>query len=126
LFETLVQKNDTRQYGEEDDRTLHAMKFLAAYYQHENQHTDSLRLYKTICDVRQRKLADSQESFVTDQINHLIAMRKRYEFMKENPDSPRMQHPSQDLLHQAVRYSHFVLLIQVFLLTSFRIMNLRS
>ncbi len=100
------------------------MKFLAAYYQHENQQTDSLSLYKTICDVRQFKLADSQENFVTDQINHLIAMRKRYESMKENPDSPRMQHPSQDLLHQAVRYSHFVLLIQVYLLTSFRMMDL--
>jgi hypothetical protein len=112
LFEPLVQKIDTQQYGDEDDRTLYAMKYLAAYHQHENQHTESLRLYQTICDVRQKKLAASQESFVTDQINHLIAKRKRYEFMKETPDSPRMQHPSQDLLHQAVRYSYFVCLFK--------------
>ncbi len=102
-----MKKFDTRQYGDDDDRTLKAMKYMAAYYQHENQHTDSLRLYKQVCDVRQRKLAESQENFVTDQINHIIAMRKDYEYRSVSPDSPRMQHPSQDLLHLAVRYSHF-------------------
>jgi hypothetical protein len=76
---------------------------MASYLQHENQHIESLRLYETICQVRQKNLEDSKEHFVTDQINHGIAMTKAYKYRRDQPDSPRMLIPPKSLLHDAVR-----------------------
>jgi hypothetical protein len=93
------------QFGEKDERTLYAMKHMACYLQHDNQHIESLRLYETICQVRQKNLEDSKELFVTDQINHGIAMTKAYKYRRDRPDSPRMLIPK-NLLYDAVRYIH--------------------
>jgi hypothetical protein len=95
------------QYGDEDERTLFAMKYMAGYLQHDDQHTESLRLYERICQVRQKKLAQSKEDFVTDQINHGIAMTKAYKYRRDLPDSPRMPIPSTRLLRDAVRCNLF-------------------
>lgn len=87
-------------FGEKDERTLYAMKHMACYLQHDNQHIESLRLYETICQVRQKNLEDSKELFVTDQINHGIAMTKAYKYRRDRPDSPRMLIPK-NLLYDA-------------------------
>ena len=82
------------------------MKYRAGYLQHGNQHDESLRLYDSICRIRERKLAASKELYVTDQINHGIAMIKAYKFRRDLPDSPRMAVPSTRLLNEAVRHTH--------------------
>jgi hypothetical protein len=82
------------------------MKYYAGYLQHENQHDESLRLYDSICQVRLRKLAASKEDFVTDQINHGIAMMKAYTFRRDQPDSPKLANPSKRLLNDSVRFVH--------------------
>ena len=114
------------QYGDEDERTLFAMKYMAGYLQHDDQHTESLRLYESICQVRQKnlaqskedsvedsvmdqineRLAQSKENYLTDHINYGIAMTKAYNDNRHSPDSPSI--PSRRLLLDAVRYNHFI------------------
>ena len=87
------------------------MKYLAGYLQHQNQHSESLLLYQSVCQVRHKNLQESEDNFVTDQINHGAAMIKAYKYRLEQPDSTRMLTPPKDLLETAVRCIHVILLL---------------
>jgi hypothetical protein len=90
------------------------MKHMASYLQHDNRHSESLCLYETICQVRLKNLEASKEQFVTDQINHGIALTKAYKYRRDQPDSPRMLMPPKQLLNDAVSCIQFIVCIDSF------------